>query len=179
MKEIRFDNIKTIEDAKNYLNQIDIENDNIEKIDIIVKLTNAGVSQEIINRLDDLWDKTMFLGKESVAVGRIITIKIMEFVEQNPDVAAGVAIGAAVALLAAQIPLIGSLLAPIAFALGLVGVYREGKRERGEEIEPGLKGIINDLIAIAKKFFKLIIETFKVIKERYSNNLQLQPVRIV
>ena len=179
MKKIKAKNIKTTDEAKKYLENIDLENHDIDKIDIIVKLTNYGLPNEAINRFDGLWDKTMTFGKETINVGKILCVKIIDFVEENPNMAAGAAVGIAIGVLTAQIPIVGHLLAPIVTALGIttcmVAGNRMDRKNKGEQVAGGFIGFMEDIISIAMKFLKLLIDAFNIIKNHYSDNLVIQP----
>ena len=179
MKKIKAKNIKTTDEAKKYLENIELENHNIDKIDIIVKLTNYGLPNEAINRFDGLWDKTMTFGEETINVGKVLCVKIIDFVEENPNMAAGAAVGAAIGVLTAQIPLIGKLLAPIALALGItVGAvigHRMDRKNNGEIVSEGFVGFTEDTISLVMKFFKLLIDAIRVIVNHFSNKHLIQP----
>ena len=96
--------------------------------DILVELLNKSVPAEIVTRLEELWDVTKRVAGEVMRVGRIIVLKIVDFVRANPNLAAGMAIGAAVGALVGLVPWIGPLLQPIAMAIGAVTGAALGNR---------------------------------------------------
>ena len=145
----------------------------VEKIDMITRLTNKGLPQEVITRIDSLWDKSMVIGGETIQIGKIITVKLWEFVEANPHMAVGAAVGVAVGYLISMLPFIGPILSPIATALGVIvgGVigHRIDKKRKGENVSEGFIGFAEDLITSATEFFKLFVEILKALKEYFTN----------
>jgi hypothetical protein len=144
----------------------------LEKRDFIVRFTNAGLPQEIVTRLDDLWDKTKKVGGEVINIGRILIEKIWEFVAANPNMLIGMACGAAVGALANLIPFIGPFLAPTAMAIGAIvgGIwgFEQDRANRGEVIKKGPIGIAEDLVAMAKEFFKLFAGIMIALKDYFA-----------
>ena len=53
-----------------------------------------GLPFEFSTRLEDLWDTTIEIGKDTINVGKIIIYHIIEFVKKNPNMAIGICIGA-------------------------------------------------------------------------------------
>lgn len=144
----------------------------IDRIDMITQLTNKGLSQEVVTRMDTLWDKTKFIAGETVQIGKIIIIKIWEFVEANPNMAIGMAVGAAIGALTNMIPFIGPFLAPITMALGAViggaAGHRIDKMNKGQKVSDGIIGIAEDIVSMAKEFFKLFAEILNALKEYFA-----------
>ena len=99
-----------------------------------------------------------------IHVGKIILLKIIEFVKAHPYLSAGIAIGAAVGFLVNSIPLIGPLLAPLAGALGIVVFGIAGHRlDKGKNVRGGILEIAQDVIEIASAFFKLVVDVFNAV----------------
>ena len=145
---------------------------NLEKRDFIVRFTNEGLPQEIVLMLDELWDKTKIVGGEVINIGRILLAKIWEFVAANPNMLIGVACGAAVGALANLIPFVGPFLAPTAMAIGAVvgGIwgFQQDRANRGEVIKGGPIGIAENLVAMAKEFFKLFAGIMIALKDYFA-----------
>jgi hypothetical protein len=162
-----------VDEAKLEIALLNAEVAEVEKIDIITQFTNRGLPQEIITRIDYLWDHTKTIAGEVIHIGKIIVIKIWEFVEANPHMAIGVVVGAAVGSLINLIPFIGHLLAPIAMTIGAIygGVigHRIDKRKHGIEVTGGKSSLFEDLISMAKVFFQFFAEILNALKEYFSN----------
>lgn len=145
--------------------QVDAES--MSSRDLYVWLNDAGLPYEVTTRLHELATYTKKVGSKFFAVGKIILIKIIEFVKAHSYLATGVAVGAAVGFLVSAIPFIGPLLAPLATALGIVifGIagHRVDKRSQGKEVNSGILGVAEDIIEIAAAFFKLLAEVFNII----------------
>lgn len=130
-----------------------------DEIDFAVMLTNAGLPQEIVTRLGTLSSYTHPIGGHVIEIGKIILMKIWDFIKAHPNLAVGIAIGAALGALTQLIPFIGSIISSIltpllAFLGGLAGHHLD-KRQQGIVVEYGIVTIAEDLITLAKEFFLL------------------------
>lgn len=136
----------------------------LDRIDMITKLTNAGLPQEVVTRVEDLWHKTMEIAGQIIHIGKVILFEIMKFIEEHRHLAIGTALGVAVGALAGSIPLIGALLAPLLMAVSVVvGAIAGLRLDRGENRGDGVMGVAQDLIVIAGKFFQLFVNIFNAI----------------
>ncbi|MER0561913.1 hypothetical protein AAA518_10290 [Pseudomonas aeruginosa] len=129
--------------------------------DVLVMGLNRGIPPEIMTRLESMWGVTRMIAGEIVAIGKIVVVKIFEFLKANPNLTIGIALGAAVGTLIAGIPLLGALLAPLSTVLSML--YGAAV---GATIDAG--GIPSDPYVaadhLAKKFFELIQEIFLSVK---------------
>ena len=94
--------------------------------DVFVASVSKGISPEILTRMRDLWETSKVIGNEVVQIGKIIVLKLVEFLNANPRLAASLALGAAVYFLSHAIPFIGPLLAPLLSALTTVMAIFKG-----------------------------------------------------
>jgi hypothetical protein len=141
----------------------------IVRIDAITRLTNFGLPQEIITRIDELWEKTKIIGGQVIHIGKIIFAEILRFIKENPHLAVGVAIGAAVGALLSMIPFLGPILAPLAVAISiLVGGISGYRLDQGQKPTDGVVGVTQELILIAKKFFELFADIFNALRMQFS-----------
>ncbi len=144
-----------------------VDADSINSSELYVWLNNLGLPSEASMRLRELDTYTKRLRDKIIPVGKIILLKIIEFVKAHPNLSKGIAIGAAVGFLVNSIPFIGPLLAPLAGALGIVvfGIagHRLDKSTRGKGIQNGILGIAQDVIEITSDFFKLVVEVFNAV----------------
>lgn len=141
----------------------------IDRIDAIAQLTNSGLPQEVITRIDELWEKTKIIGGQVIHIGKIILVEIMKFIKENPHLAVGVAIGAAVGALISMIPFFGPILAPFLAAISIVVGGIAGYRlDQGQKQIEGVVGVTQELILIAKKFFELFSDIFNVLRIQFS-----------
>lgn len=145
--------------------QVDAES--ISSCDLYVWLNDTGLPYEVTIRLHELATYTRKVSNKVFAIGKILLIKIIEFVKAHPYLATGVAVGAAVGFLVNAILFIGPLLAPLATALGIVifgmAGHRLDKRSQGKEISSGILGIAEDVVEIAAAFFKLLADIFNAV----------------
>ncbi|MEA3522786.1 MAG: hypothetical protein U9R50_07405, partial [Campylobacterota bacterium] len=130
---------------------------------------------------------------KTIEVGKIIVMKIIDFIKENPTLSIGMAIGGAVGALAAFIPFIGPFIAPLTVGLGVAAGAIIGNQLSDVNVTGIAKDMINDTdyvseeeaelaykkveelidspitttlknaIDIAKKFFKLLKEIFLAI----------------
>jgi hypothetical protein len=143
----------------------------MNKLDVITRFTNKGLPQELVTRLEWLWEETKVVAGEVIQVGKIILLKIWEWVERNPHMVIGMAIGAAVGSLVSLIPFIGPFLAPIGaalgFAIGGIAGTRLDKKLDGQMVGQGGMQLAEDVITMAKEFFKLLAAIFLGLKEYF------------
>jgi hypothetical protein len=159
-------------EAKLELALIDSKANELDRIDFISRLTNANLPQEVVFRLEELWEATHVIGKKVVHTGKIIIFDILRFIEDNPHLAMGVALGAAVGALVSLIPFLGSLLAPLATAMGIVvGGLAGARLDRDLKVEKGSIGIAQELIILAKKFFEFLAAIFIALKVDFTNEV--------
>jgi hypothetical protein len=142
----------------------------MDRIDIITRLTNAGLPQEVITRIEDLWEKTKEIAGEIVNIGKIILSEILNFIEANPHMAVGMALGAALGALTAMIPFIGPLLAPLVTVVAaLFGGVVGASLDRGDgDVKSGVVGATQEAIVLAKKFFELFAKIINALTANYS-----------
>ncbi|MGL5795034.1 MAG: hypothetical protein ACRC06_11640, partial [Waterburya sp.] len=94
--------------------------DSFTSNEIYVWLLDSGLPTQITTKLHELITYTKKVGKKIFAVGKIILIKIIEFVKAHPHLVTGIGIGLTVGIavqtLVSSIPFIGAVLAPVAGA---------------------------------------------------------------
>lgn len=143
--------------------------------ELYIWLHDSGLPDEISLRLHELATYTRKANGKVFAIGKIILLKIIEFVKAHPHLVlgcgVGVAVGAAVNFLVNSIPFVGPLLAPLATALsttlgivifGLAG-HRVDKRTQGKEVRDGIIGYAEDIIEIVAGFFQLLADVFNIV----------------
>ena len=139
--------------------------DSMSSSELYVWLNNTRLSPEITIRLHELANYTEKVGNEVIYIGKIILIKIIEFVKAHPYLTTGIAIGATGGYLLNSIPFIGPILAPLATVLGIVlfGIagHRLDKRAQGKEVQSGILGVAEDVVEIAAAFFRGCLKSFE------------------
>ncbi|MEB3885847.1 hypothetical protein [Lyngbya sp. CCY1209] len=142
-----------------------IEADSTSNTELYVWLSDSGLSPEVALRLHEMMSHTQTVGQKVFSVGKIVLIKIIEFVKDHPFLVAGVGIGAtvgaAVAGIITAIPFIGQLLAPIALALGIT--ITAAGAVFGHNMDRRFQGVGEEIVEIATIFFKLVADVFNVI----------------
>jgi hypothetical protein len=123
--------------------------------DVVLEGFQRGIPPEVLTRMKSLWDQTKKVGNELIEVGKIIVMKIIEFLKAHPKLAASLAIGAAVYLLAHAIPFIGPLLAPLLAAVAAIYAF-------------GTLSSLDDVINLAKEFFALLVSVFNAVANRWA-----------
>jgi hypothetical protein len=131
-----------------------------------------NLPQQVIHHITKLWDFTYKIGESVVSIGKIILLKIIDFIKENPNMAFGVALGAIAGAMVSSfiswIPFIGQALSAITIGAGmLIGAIagdRMDRAENGEYIDESLMSVFGDTISVAKKFIKLFIEIITTIK---------------
>lgn len=142
-----------------------VEADSMTSSDLYVWLQDSGLPHEVTIRLHELLTYVKKVGSKVVAVGKIVLIKIIEFVKAHPFLVIGAGIsavvGAAVASLITAVPLLGLLLAPVAVAWKLT-ITLTGAVV-GHRLDKLFQGVAEDISEIAMAFFKLVIDVFNTV----------------
>lgn len=148
------------------LTMLNAESADLNFDDVIIKAAKQNIPPEVLTRLSELWAMTKLVAGEVVAIGKIIVINIIKFLIDNPGLTIGIALGAAVTALIAGIPLIGPILAPLAAVITIL--YGAGV---GAAMQNGDHSMspITAAIALAKKFFELLMMIFNGIKEYWKD----------
>ncbi|WP_295404438.1 hypothetical protein [uncultured Thiocystis sp.] len=158
-------------EAKLELMILNADTQALEWTDMATLLHGRGASLELVTRMQDLWEKTKVVGGVLVNIGRVIVLKIWEFMRANSNMVLGTVLGAALGALVNLIPWIGPLLAPIAMTigitLGMLHGHRLDKLAEGQQVS---YSIIEDLITAAKRFFQLFADIFLALRDEYFPN---------
>ena len=153
------------------LGLLDSKAQDLDRLDVFTRFTNAGLPPEITLRLEELWETTKVVGKKIIHTGRIIILEILRFIEENPNLAIGVALGAAVGALVSLVPYLGPALTPLSMAIGAaIGGIAGSRLDRGQKAGKGVVGITQEVIILAKKFFELFAAIFIVLKDDLANS---------
>jgi len=132
--------------------------------EIVVELSNKKIPIEIITRLKPIWEKTKEIAGEIVNIGKIIVLKIINFIKENPNMSAGIALGAAIGAIIGMVPFFGPLLQPIVTALStFLGIMVGGAMDRGEKTDLTLENAIKS----AKVFLSLFVDIFISVKQYF------------
>jgi len=145
-----------------------LEADSMSSSDLYVWIASSGLPDDIAIKLHQLAHYTEKVGNKVISVGKIILIKIIEFIKAHPYLSIGIALGAVVGLLVNTIPFFGQFLAPLATVLGItlgaIAGHRLDKRRQGKELfNIGVIGVTEEIVEIAKEFFQLLIEVFSLV----------------
>jgi ElaB/YqjD/DUF883 family membrane-anchored ribosome-binding protein len=159
-------NVLTPAQANLELSILSAEAESLSSSDFYAHLKGLGLPDEAAIRLKGIAEVTAEIGKRVINVGKMILMKIIEFVRAHPKMAIGIAIGAAISAMVNLIPWIGPLLAPIAALIGVtIGAlagHRLDKAASGLPQSTGPLAIGQDVIEIASAFFKLLIDVFNL-----------------
>lgn len=143
--------------------------ESVSSSDFYLWLRESGLPSEVVIRLKNFVDTTAMIGNRLISIGKIILMKIIEFVRAHPNMVIGIAVGAAIGALVSMMPFLGIYLAPIvtviSTSVGAIAGHRLDKLENGQVVntEVNLVAITQDVIEIAKMFFKLLIDIFNTL----------------
>ncbi|GHU33387.1 hypothetical protein AGMMS50256_25220 [Betaproteobacteria bacterium] len=148
------------------LDLLELEAEEVEDGMLFAKLRSLEIPREVAIRLEALAGVTRKVGGKLVAIGKIIILKLIEFVEKHPNMAVGIALGAALSTLITAIPVLGPLLAPVALALGVAvgGIAGHGV-DKGVTSPVEVIAITQDVIEIARVFFAWLIALFRAVAD--------------
>ncbi len=140
----------------------DAEVASTQEIEIYQWLQSLGLPEEVVTRLHELLSFTQKIGSKIVAIGKIVLLKILEFVQAHPCLAAGMGIGAAIGAvlvgLVSSVPFLGSILAPVAATLGII--ITGAGAVVGHRLD---KQIGRDVSEVIQEFFGLLIDVLNII----------------
>ena len=127
-------------------------------------LMSTHLPQDLVDLIYDLMEKTRVIGGRVLRIGKVIVLKLIEFAKTHPGLAIGAALGAGLAYLVAQVPWIGTVLAPLAAALGIfVGAAIGHGVDQGRNPgEMNWKAIAADGIAATSEGLRLLAEVLRV-----------------
>lgn len=141
------------------------EAEHVSSDELYVRLQKLGLPEEVVSRLHDLSSEAQQVGEQMIRIGKIVLLKIIEFVEKHFFLVAGVSVGAmvgaAVASLIVSIPLLGPLLAPLANLLNVTAIGAGAML--GNELDKVLPSVGKSLMDIAREFFKLFVDVLNAI----------------
>lgn len=141
------------------------EADSITSSQLYAEIQELGLPQEVVIRLHELITFTKKVTGKVYAMGKIVLLKIIEFVKAHPFLVAGAGIGAVVGAaitgLITSIPFLGPILAPIAAVLGItitmIGMVL------GHNLDKQFPGVGKDIAEIIQTFFSLFSDVFNTV----------------
>lgn len=132
---------------------------------LYIQLQELGLPEEVVTRLHQLLTYTKKVAGKVFSVGKIVLLKIIEFVKAHPFLVVGFGIGAvvgsAIASLVISIPFIGQLLAPVAAMLGIT-IATVGAVV-GHRLDKQFQNVGEDIVEITQHFFALLADVFGIV----------------
>jgi hypothetical protein len=143
----------------------DAEAQSIKSSEVYAQLQELGLPEELISRLHELITFTKKVAGKVFAVGKIVLLKILEFVKAHPFLVVGAGIGAvigvAIAGLITSIPFLGQVLVPVAAALGITVTVMGAVV--GNRLDKQFQGVGEDIAEIVQHFFSLLADVFNTV----------------
>jgi hypothetical protein len=141
------------------------EANSVSSSELYAQIQELGLPEEVVSRLHELVNFTQRVTGKVFAIGKIVLLKILEFVKAHPFLIAGAGIGAvigsAIAGLITAIPFLGPILAPIATILGIT--ITVAGAVIGHKLDKQFQGVGEDIIEIAQQFFSLLASVINMI----------------
>jgi hypothetical protein len=133
--------------------------------EVYAQLQELSLPKEFISRLHELITFTKKVGGKVFAVGKIVLLKILEFVKAHPFLVVGAGIGAvvgaAIAGLITSVPFLGQVLVPVAAALGITVTVMGAVV--GHRLDKQFPNVGEDVGEIVKDFFSLFADVFNTV----------------
>lgn len=148
------------------------ESDSMASSDLYIWLRECGLSPEIAVRVKELVNVTQRIGNKVVSIGKLIVMKLRDFITAHKNLAIGTVLGAAIASLIVAMPLLGSLLAPLGALLGVTVAatgHQRDKHPDGNGKGVSLEDLPQHLIEMARTYFDLFIDAFQIIMAEFSS----------
>jgi hypothetical protein len=148
------------QDALLELSMLNAESTEYDFTDVKVKCIKNGIPIEIITRMENLWQTTKLIAGEIVAIGKIIVMKIYDFVVANTHLAMGMALGVSLGAIIAIIPIFGPLLSPLVASVSVIygGI-------QGSKMDHNTQNSMEALILAAKGVFQLLADIVMALKQ--------------
>lgn len=146
------------------------EAESIKSHELFARLRELKLPDEITSRFLDLLQKAIKVSGKVLQIGKIVVIKVLEFVEAHPALVVGLGIGvvlggAIAGLLASiHIPWILGFLKPILTPiLATIGSFFQitlplGGAILGNQLDKVVPGMGKSVAEVAKEFFKLFAD---------------------
>ena len=129
---------------------------------------DASTATEFRRKMKSLLETTQIIGGKLVYIGRIVCIKLWDFICENPNMALGTLVGAIFGLFLSAVPLIGGILALLSTYLGAtIGSYIDQLQKGGTEVDGTLSKVLVGATNATKEFFKLIREILAALKNDF------------
>lgn len=120
-----------------------------------------SIKVEFQRGMINVFKSTKVIAGELINVGRIIFVKLFNFIQENPNMALGTIIGAVFIAFASWVPLSELLSLMATFGIGGHLYY---VNKGGRELNSTLEKVIAGATHTTKEFFKLLSEIFKALK---------------
>ena len=102
-----------------------------------------------------------------IRIVQVILTEIIRFIEDNPNLATGVTIGAAIGALIGLVPFLGVILAPLVSAIAaLLGGLAGARLDRAQAPGQGWVGVVQEVIIVSRKLFGLVASIFRALKDK-------------
>ncbi|WP_198805757.1 hypothetical protein [Leptolyngbya sp. BL0902] len=141
------------------------EANSVTSSELYVQIQELGLPEEVVSRLHELVSFTQRVAGKVCSIGKIVLLKILDFVKAHPFLIAGAGIGAvigaAIAGLITSIPFLGQILAPVAAILGIT-IAAVGAVV-GHRLDKQFQGVGEDIVEIAQQFFSLLANVMNMI----------------
>ena len=113
-----------------------------------------------------MWDKVAKVGGKIISIGKIILLKIIDFIKENTTMAIGMALGGCLGFLLSGIHVLGPWLIPIlAIVGGVIGLQKEEPNTRDPKTDvQAIFNLLGDSLEVIKKSLQLIVDIFKAVK---------------
>lgn len=141
------------------------EADSKKSSEVYTQLQDLGLPEEFTSRLHELVTFTKKVAGKIFAVGKIVLLKIIEFVKAHPFLVVGAGVGAvigvAIAGLITSIPFLGQVLVPVATALGITVTVMGAVL--GHKLDKQFPDLGEDVAEIIQGFFSLFADVFNTV----------------
>jgi uncharacterized membrane protein len=150
--------------------------ESIRSSEIYSRLQELRLPTEVVDVLYGLIDKTKKIGDRVFNIGKIVLLKVIDFVKAHPFLSLGIAsgifvgqniiiVGHAITGLISYIPFLGNLLTPIlATITAILGTIPSVVAAMlGHRLDKKIPDIGQSVDEIVKLFFSLLIEVFNTV----------------
>lgn len=133
--------------------------------ELYVELHQLNLPDAVTSQLHEFIYTTKEIAGKVINIGKIVILKILDFIKAHPFLVTGMAIGAVIGSvigsLITSVPLLGPILSPIALALGITitaaGVVI------GHRLDKQFQEVGQDIGEIIQEFFSLFVDVFRTV----------------
>lgn len=146
-----------------HLESLSAAADGTPDAELYAALLSLGLPRDWADALHALQRRVVWHGGRLLRIGKVVVMKLYAFLREHPHLAIGTAVGLFLTWLAAQVPWIGSLLAPLVALVAIPFGMAAGQAMDGGGKDRGTAAFLENLIAAIREYLRLFVEVWRAV----------------